>query len=570
MADDLEPRRAGTQDGAGQQPDRAGGPEPGRAATATAPEEPAASSESSSGSLSGTTEPEKPDGLLDPLLEAGRGALASSRAGRRLLAEPALAVLGAAIALWIWVFGLLVWRRHDRFGTFDFDLGHHDQAIWLLAHGKGFITVSGMPVLGHHLTLAYFALAPFSWLGAGPQLWNFLQTLALAGAAVPIYLYARDRLRNPWQALAIAVAWLLNPSVQWLLWETWHPETVAIPFLLGAYLMASRRRWVPYWVLLVIALSWKEDVAIAVAILGIVFALRGERRVGLATFLVGLMWFAVAYGVVLPHFNGGTNHAGTFYGDLGRSPTELVSGAVTDPGRVVERLDDNDAMGYARDLLVPWGLAPLASPGLLTVALPQFLANVLAVPDFFFDIRYHYVAIILAVLVLATIEGASRVHRPGLRWAVVGLVVACALATSVAWGTSPISTKYRSGIWPLQDNARQTTLEAAVAIPPSDAAVSASYSLVPHLSHREQIYTFPNPWERKNWGVEGVAPHDPNNAHTPDEVDWIVIDRRLQPSGSPATLLQQLLSDGEFQVVFDRDDVVVAKRVAPPPSASST
>ena len=134
----------------------------------------------------------------------------------RLQARPAAVVLGVAIAVWCTVFGRLIWQRHARFATFDFDLGHHDQAIWLLAHGKGFITVSGMPVFGHHMTLAYFAVAPLYWLGGGPQLLDLLQTAALGLSAVPIYLYARDRLGNEWQALALGVAWLLNPSVQWL------------------------------------------------------------------------------------------------------------------------------------------------------------------------------------------------------------------------------------------------------------------------------------------------------------------------------------------------------------------
>ena len=146
--------------------------------------------------------------------------------------------------VWFVVFGRLIWLRHARYATFDFDLGHHDQAIWLLAHGKGFITVSGMPVLGHHLTLAYFAVAPLYWLGGGPQLIDLLQTAALALSAVPLFLYARDRLSNEWLALTFGVAWLLNPTVQWLCWEAWHPETMAIPFLLMTWLMASRRRTV--------------------------------------------------------------------------------------------------------------------------------------------------------------------------------------------------------------------------------------------------------------------------------------------------------------------------------------
>ena len=229
------------------------------------------------------------------------------------------------------MFGRLIWQRHARFATFDFDLGHHDQAIWLLAHGKGFITVSGMPVLGHHMTLAYFAVAPLYWLGGGPQLLDLLQTAALALSAVPIYL-------SP--ATAWATTGRPSPSVSpgcstrpcsGCCWEAWHPETMAIPFLLTAYLLASRRRWTWYWVALVAALSWKEDIAIAVAMLGIVFALRGERRVGLATFAVGAAWFLLAYGLVMPHFNGGTNQAGIFYGELGSSPREIVRTVVTEP-----------------------------------------------------------------------------------------------------------------------------------------------------------------------------------------------------------------------------------------------
>ncbi|HET9665722.1 MAG TPA: DUF2079 domain-containing protein, partial [Desertimonas sp.] len=252
-------------------------------------------------------------------LGAGAGALVD-----RLRAEPAVVVLAVAIGVWMVVFGRLIWLRHARFATFDFDLGHHDQAIWLLAHGKGFITVSGMPVLGHHLTLAYFAAAPLYWLGGGPQLLDLLQTAALALSAVPVFLYARDRLGNEWLALTFGVAWLLNPTVQWLCWEAWHPETMAIPFLLMTWLMASRKRHVWYWIFLLVSLTWKEDIALAVIGLGIVLLVRRQRRLGVLTMAVGAAWFIFAYGVAMPAFNGGTNHAGIFYGELGDSPAELI------------------------------------------------------------------------------------------------------------------------------------------------------------------------------------------------------------------------------------------------------
>ena len=509
------------------------------------------------------TDPVAPPPEAEAVDEEGRPGLIE-RVRTKLRDEPAIIGLAAIILIWFIVFERLAWNRHASFATFDFDLGHHDQAIWLLSRGKGFITVSGMPILGHHFTVAYFALAPLYWLGGGPQLLILLQNAALALAAVPIYLLARDLLRNSWWALALGAVWLLNPSVQWLAWETWHPETVSIPFLLTAYLMASRKRWTWYWVLLVATLAWKEDIAIAVAVLGIILAFRGERRIGLWTLGLAVVWFVVAYGIAMPHFNGGTNHAGTFYGELGDSPTDIARTMLTEPDVIIDRLTNNDALGYARDLLAPFGFLPLLSP-LVLIGVPQFFANVLTNANFFWDIRFHYTSVILAALALACVEGIARLRRTSWRRFAVGFTAACALATSVAWGISPIGTQYRTGYWPLQGNARQATLDAAVATIPDDAAVAAPYHMVPHLSHRTQIYTFPNPWIPHNYGVSGVAPEDPDLDHTPDEIDWLVVDRpSLGPESREAKLLATLLEHDEFEVVSDTDGIVVARRVKPP------
>jgi uncharacterized membrane protein len=479
-------------------------------------------------------------------------------------AEPAVALLGAAIVVWIAVFGRLIWMRHARYATFDFDMGHHDQAIWLLAHGKGFITVSGMPVLGHHLTLAYLAVAPLYWLGGGPQLLNLLQTAALALSAVPVFLYARDRLGHEWLALTFGVAWLLNPTVQWLCWEAWHPETMAIPFLLMTWLMASRHRHGWYWVFLIAALTWKEDIALAVIGLGIVLLVRRQRRLGVLTMVVGIVWFLVAYGVVMPAFNGGTNHAGIFYGELGDSPAELVKTAMTNPTMVVDRLQDNDAVGYARDLLAPFAFTSLLAPLLLVPAIPQFFANILTNLNFFWSIQFHYAAIIVTFVALSSIDGVARLKSMPVRRFAVGAVAAAALATSVAWGMSPISTDYRNGYWALYANPRQGAFDAAVDAVPGDAAVAATYNLVPHLSHREQIYTFPNPWFPVNWGVAGDAPDDPDHDHVPAEVEWIVIDRTTHlPDSREEQLIDSLLASDEFVAVSDDAGILVARRDEP-------
>ena len=46
-------------------------------------------------------------------------------------------VLGIAMVVWVVTFSVLVYLKHDRFASVDFDMGIHDQSIWLLAHFRG-------------------------------------------------------------------------------------------------------------------------------------------------------------------------------------------------------------------------------------------------------------------------------------------------------------------------------------------------------------------------------------------------------------------------------------------------
>jgi hypothetical protein len=101
-----------------------------------------------------------------------------------------------------------------------------------------------------------------------------------------------------------------------------------------------------------------------------------------------------------------------------------------------------------------------------------------------------------------------------------------------------------------------SALRAAVAKVPDDASVTATYTLLPHLAHREQIYDWPNPFEAAYWGND-----DRYRLPRPSTIDYLVIDRQ-QVSAEKQTLFTDLTDGDPFEIVFDRDDVVVAKRVA--------
>ncbi len=462
-------------------------------------------------------------------------------------------ILAAVMLTWFIVFALLVFMRHDRFSSFGFDLGIFDQSIWLHSRGAGFNTVRGMQTLGHHGSFGYFLLVPFYWLGAGPHFLNIFQVAVVVLGGVPVFMAAKRVLGNEWHALIPALAFVVNAGLQWMLHETFHPEVVAITPFLCAYVAAQRERWLPYALFLALAVCWKEDVALAALMLGVLLLWRGHRKVGLYTMLGAAVWFVFVNQMLIPIFNPEGAFYGQFFGDLGDTPIEVIKSAITDPARILERLWQADILWYLWYLAVPFGLLPFLSPGALLIGLPQILINLLSIQSFTWNFRLHYAALPVLAFTIAMIEGLGKLRRMSMRRFGLGLVGALGLCSMVVLGLSPVSIHYRDGYWPLADNSRQEVMERAVALPGPDDVVSASYRFVAHLTHRHEIFEFPNPWIPYNWGV-----HD-ENPRSAESVEWLVVELRSLGEGDRA-LISEIVSGEGWEVVLDEEDVLVAHR----------
>jgi uncharacterized membrane protein len=464
----------------------------------------------------------------------------------------------AAFALaWALRFGGLVILRHDRYASFDFDAGIFGQAAWLFAHGAQFDTVRGLPLMGHHVTLGFYLFAPFYWVGLGGQtLLNVSQVLALAAVAPVTYWVGRRIGLEPWIAAAAGGAALLHFSTSWLAWELFHPEVFAIAPLIAAVGFAQRDQVRPYWAMLLGAVIWKEDIALAIAGIGIVLVLGGRRRLGVPTAAFGVTWFLVATQVVLPWFSptGEAFYAEGFYGDLGNSFTDIAKTFVTNPTRVWQHLDRADALGHVRDLWAPFGYVNLLAPATVLIALPQLLANLLSVNGFTWDLRYHYVAMPLTAAIVGLLFALGRL-RGSWRAFAAGIALAASIATALSWGVGPYSRHYGTGYWPHSEHTHQRDLDRAVAMVPSGASVSASYHLVPHLANRELVFSFPNPWKPRNWGIADRDQRDPST------VDWLVV--MLSDLGAQERqLFESVIGDeAGFETVYRTPGVVVARRL---------
>jgi uncharacterized membrane protein len=468
-------------------------------------------------------------------------------------------LLAAFICLYIGVFATLTWRQQSNYGTFGFDMGIYDQGIWLLSRFREpFVTVRGLNYFGHHVNLITVLFVPFYWLGAGPHFLYVVETIALAAGAIPVYLLARD-VSDDWLALVPAAAFLLYPAVEWTNWWHFHPDALMITPLLFAWWFAKRQKWRWYFVALVLALLAKEDAALAVTMMGVVFAIRGERKRGAQTFVLGLVWYLVCIKLIIPIANGGKD---PFYEELypgfGHSATEILWNMIRHPSHVWDFAVLPDRLEYYRGLVFPVALLAFLSPLPLLTAIPQLLANILSIHQPTHDIHFHYTPVITVAIFVATIEVFARVARRRQPWPIllsVVLLVSVAVSNHVD-SPSPLGRHLNdTSVWLQDPTPKAAAIKRALSqVRPNDK-VSASFYMVPQLSHRTYIYEYPNPFRATNWGVNG---EDPPSA---DTVDTLVLDTTL--TGDDTYLYSVLVGEGgPFKVVYERDDIVVARRKA--------
>ena len=152
--------------------------------------------------------------------------------------------------------------------------------------------------------------------------------------------------------------------------------------------------------------------------------------------------------------------------------------------------------------------------------------NVLTLFPYTRDYRFHYSALVVAGCAVATVEGIAwltRIERRQRNRAQRGCCARadCRARHDGALGRVAARPRLRRASGRRVPTRTPVVQQAAIDLVPKDAAVSAPYNLVPHLTHRAKVYEFPVPWCNINWGVAG------ENLDDPAGVEWLILDRRL-------------------------------------------
>ena len=411
-----------------------------------------------------------------------RAATLSLGAARAVAAALTLLALAAYASISVY--------RHEHYASNAFDLAVQDQTVWGYSRGE-FIynTVLGIPnLLGDHFHPILATLAPFMLVWNSAEVLLVAQAVLLAVAGIPIYLWGEREL-GPLGGLAFQAAYLVFWGVLAGVVYDFHHAAFAVPALSTAlYATMTRRNW-----LLVPAVAWamltREDIALTLIALGL-YILVVQRRwiLGAVLTAVNAVWLGALLGFVIPALGGGVAYRHWTYDGLGSGPVSAASYVLRHP------LDSLKLLFSPATKTRVWigsfaafALLPLASPVLL-VALPSFLERFWSSSPNFWSFHFQYSMVPAPILAFAAMDTCVRLARLlGDRWA-VATRVALPLAALAASLVVTVAVNPLAELRTYLPNSRVAEINQCLGTIPADASVAASNTLVPHLSHRAQIY----------------------------------------------------------------------------------
>jgi uncharacterized membrane protein len=142
-------------------------------------------------------------------------------------------VLILTFFLFSFIFSFISLQRHNNFSSQGWDLALYDQIIWLYSQNKKpYSTLVNRLDLADRFRPIIFTLVPLYWLQPDVRLLLIAQAVILVSGLFPIFLLARNVLKDGFSALVISISYLLFIGIQSFIIDDFHEICFLPPLLL--------------------------------------------------------------------------------------------------------------------------------------------------------------------------------------------------------------------------------------------------------------------------------------------------------------------------------------------------
>lgn len=472
------------------------------------------------------------------------------------------------------IYGLISLVDHAMYRTYALDLGLYTNASWKYAHfmrpDRSMFRWDHDSILADHFDLHLLFWSPLTYL-LGEWTLLIVQILSIPIGAYGVYKLVRSISNDAFLATAAMCCTLTFYGVFTALAFDYHTNVVVSMALPWYFYFLYHGRITRSWMVLLFMLAGKENIGIwlgvvAVAALFVPFLKSVDRKTLLLQSATAFIWSFLVILLIMPAMDHvGEYHQMSDYAVLGGSMSEVIRTLLTRPWHVlsamVTDLQGTHEHGTAikREffivLLISGGWALFRQWPFLLMVLPLLAQKMLHGDPAKWGLFSQYSIEFSVVLPIAVFAFILTLRTVRMRRALAVVSVAlCAVATGYTLylpieHADPLHGDHdrlrffsKKHYTPYRDH--EALSEAFRLIPPY-ASVSALSPLVPHLVRRPVLYQYPIVWD----------------------AEYVLIAENAFPwpltSEEYATKIVEFRTNGEWDVVMDRSDILLFRRKVP-------
>ncbi len=323
------------------------------------------------------------------------------------------------------------------------------------------------------LTLPLFGLLYYIWDDV--RLLLVMQAGAIVFSAIPIFLIAKQRLTSKIVALCMGVIYSLFYGIQYGVYFDFHPIIIGVAILSWLAYFWESKKTVLFWIMLVIALATQENMGIAAFGLATIFFF--QKQHWKHAVIVGMV--SIAYTFFATKISATLSPVGYEY--MPKLPTTVYE--------TFTRLFDSEEKrlvwlySYAN-----MGFIPLLSLGSVIAVFVDLSQYFITGPEFsrMWSPFMHHRAILAPFLILGAIDVLAFAKSK--RIPITGIAI---FLLVVSFGTQyyfhfPLNKLVKSEYW--KEEAWMSDTRKMISSIPLEYSIASQQNLVPHLTHRNEIY----------------------------------------------------------------------------------
>jgi len=455
-------------------------------------------------------------------------------------------LLSLSIFIFIIIFSYLSIRRYRTLNSYYYDLGIMNQVVYNTSQGR-FLEMTNQDLkknvsrLAIHFDPILAIFAPFYKIYEGPEVLLIGQVIILGLGALAVFLISQKILKKHLISFIFALTYLFYFAIQRAVLFDFHAVTIATTTLLFAIYFSEVKKWSYFFFFIFLSLLTKEHIGLIVLCFGVyLFLVKKEKKIGLMTFVLGLLFFISTVYFIIPYFRGSEHFAARYFDNWSLRLPEIFK----------------QGFSYIKLLITPLFYS-LFSPLTLLISLPESAINILSINSNQRSIYFHYNSIIVAFLFYSLILGYKNFNKiiknKILKTAIFFTFLSINIYSVYLYNPVPYFVKQPVGYKEI-DKVKSESIKFWVnKLKDENIKVATTPKLAPFLTNRKYYFNF---LYDSAFATMGQTKEDilKNEIGKYSLADYIMINRSeigdISKNSIPVKFYFKLLDDNTFQMVF--------------------